>query len=221
MQSSLYQAIFEHIVCEIDKGVRIYRYAPRRRLVHPALIEQAERFFANTGANIRFGSENSYAPNTDRITIRPRERCKDEARYFKTACHELIHWTAAPSRLNRVLDQPKSWPNSARRSCAPILKSPPTSSPIARPILKPTLPSRPSRTRSPSQRVTRGRSRRLSSEFPYLRKGTRRPARRSLGSRRAWAAPRRFAAPAPQNSKNKSPHTPGLGRSPRSRLGRG
>jgi len=67
-------------------------------------IENAERFFAATGATIRHGGNQAfYSPTVDFVQMPPRETFKDAEAYSATLAHELTHWTAHPSRLAREL----------------------------------------------------------------------------------------------------------------------
>lgn len=69
-----------------------------------ARIEQAETFFAATGATVRHGGNRAfYAPSADRIQMPPRESFITAESYCATLAHELTHWTAHPSRLERQL----------------------------------------------------------------------------------------------------------------------
>jgi antirestriction protein ArdC len=66
------------------------------------LIEDAERFFAATGAVIRHGGDKAYyAPALDVIQLPVPEAFRDAESYAATKAHELTHWTKHPSRLNR------------------------------------------------------------------------------------------------------------------------
>lgn len=66
------------------------------------LIENAERFFAATGALIRHGGNRAYyAPGPDMIQLPPLEAFKDAESYAATKAHELTHWTKHESRLHR------------------------------------------------------------------------------------------------------------------------
>ena len=73
-----------------------------------ARIEQAERFFANTKADIRTGGNRAYyAIEADYIRI-PRLECfRDSESHAATLAHELTHWTRHPSRLNREFGRKK------------------------------------------------------------------------------------------------------------------
>ncbi len=65
-------------------------------------IDAAERFFAQTGANIRHGGNQAYyAIGTDHVQMPPFECFRDAESYCATLAHELTHWTRHPARLNR------------------------------------------------------------------------------------------------------------------------
>lgn len=65
-------------------------------------VEHADRFFANTKAEIRQGGNQAYyAIGSDHVQM-PRYECfRDPESYCSTLAHELTHWTRHPSRLNR------------------------------------------------------------------------------------------------------------------------
>ncbi len=66
------------------------------------LIENAETFFAATGAVIRHGGNNAfYAPGPDVIQLPHPEAFRDAESYAATKCHETIHWTKHKTRLDR------------------------------------------------------------------------------------------------------------------------
>lgn len=66
------------------------------------LIENAERFFAATGATIRHGGNQAYyAPGPDVIQLPPPESFEDAESYAATKAHELVHWTKHETRLDR------------------------------------------------------------------------------------------------------------------------
>ncbi len=69
-------------------------------------IEQADRFFRNTGAVIRHGGNQAfYAPGPDVIQMPPFETFKDAASYYATLSHETTHWVAHESRVGRDLSR--------------------------------------------------------------------------------------------------------------------
>jgi antirestriction protein ArdC len=66
------------------------------------LIEEAESFFAATGAAFRHGGNMAfYAPGPDVIQLPIPEAFKDAESYAATKAHELTHWTKHKSRLDR------------------------------------------------------------------------------------------------------------------------
>lgn len=74
-------------------------------------IECAEALMAATGAQIGIGGDTAfYMPTADRIQLPPQQVFHDQVDYYRTALHELGHWTGHPSRLDR--DQ-KGAPRSA------------------------------------------------------------------------------------------------------------
>ena len=67
-------------------------------------IGQADRFFANTGADLRHGGDRAfYAPTPDYVQLPPFIAFKDAESYYATLAHELTHWTKHPTRLDRNL----------------------------------------------------------------------------------------------------------------------
>lgn len=67
-------------------------------------IEHAERYFANTGADIRHGGSSAYyRPSQDFIQMPDLQAFRDKEAYYATLAHESAHWTKHPSRLNRDL----------------------------------------------------------------------------------------------------------------------
>lgn len=72
-------------------------------------IEQAERFFNNTRADIRTrGNQAYYAIERDYIRMPRIESFRDAESYAATLAHELTHWTRHSSRLNREFGR-KKW----------------------------------------------------------------------------------------------------------------
>jgi antirestriction protein ArdC len=66
------------------------------------LLQNAERFFAATGATFRHGRNMAYyAPGPDLIQLPLPEAFRDAQSYAATKAHELTHWTKHESRLNR------------------------------------------------------------------------------------------------------------------------
>jgi antirestriction protein ArdC len=74
-----------------------------------ARIEQAEQFFANTKAEVRYGGNRAYyALEADYVRMPPFETFRDAESHTATLAHELTHWTRHASRLNRDLGR-KKW----------------------------------------------------------------------------------------------------------------
>jgi antirestriction protein ArdC len=72
-------------------------------------IEHAERFFANTKADIRYGGNRAYyAIEADYVRMPPFETFRDSESHAATLAHELTHWTRHTSRLNREFGR-KRW----------------------------------------------------------------------------------------------------------------
>ncbi|MCX7422663.1 MAG: zincin-like metallopeptidase domain-containing protein [Planctomycetia bacterium] len=72
-------------------------------------IEQADAFFANTKADIRYGGNRAYYQiTTDFVRMPPFETFRDAESHAATLAHELTHWTRHASRLNRELGR-KVW----------------------------------------------------------------------------------------------------------------
>jgi antirestriction protein ArdC len=87
---------------QID-GLPARYYAQAERTLHTAeRVERAERFFGNTGADIRHGGAMAYyAPASDCVQMPAFESFRDAESYYATLAHELTHWTKHPSRLAR------------------------------------------------------------------------------------------------------------------------
>jgi antirestriction protein ArdC len=87
---------------QID-GLPSSYYAKAEQPVHPIKrIEQAERFVAHTGADVRHGGGMAYySPAGDFVQMPPRTSFRTAEAYYGTLCHELTHFTRHPSRLNR------------------------------------------------------------------------------------------------------------------------
>ncbi len=91
---------------QIDGLPEHYYSRPEIVLDPIARIEQADRFFRNTGAVIRHGGNQAfYAPGPDVIQMPPFETFKDAASYYATLSHEATHWTADENRVGRDLSR--------------------------------------------------------------------------------------------------------------------
>jgi antirestriction protein ArdC len=87
---------------QID-GLPARYYAQADRPPHPIdRVERAERFFANTAADIRHGGGAAYySPAADVVQMPPFETFRHAEGYYATLAHELTHWTRHRSRLAR------------------------------------------------------------------------------------------------------------------------
>lgn len=95
--------------CQVD-GLpdRYYELAavPRETVER---IEQADRFFAATGAEVRTGGNRAYYTiEGDYIQLPPIECFVDSESHAATLAHEATHWTRHRSRLDRDLGR-KRW----------------------------------------------------------------------------------------------------------------
>jgi len=89
-------------VAQIEGLPAYYNAQPEAKTEKLELIQDAERFFAATGAVIRHGGDKAYyAPTLDVIQLPVPEAFRDAESYAATKAHELTHWTKHPSRLNR------------------------------------------------------------------------------------------------------------------------
>jgi len=68
------------------------------------IIFEAEALIAATEADFRIGGDRAfYAPSADFIQVPPQPAFFEQINYYRTAFHELGHWTGHSSRLNRDL----------------------------------------------------------------------------------------------------------------------
>ena len=72
---------------------------PERELIH-----EAEALIAATKADFRIGGDQAfYVPSEDFIRIPHQTSYADQINYYRTAFHELGHWTGHKTRLDRNL----------------------------------------------------------------------------------------------------------------------
>jgi len=77
-------------------------------------IENAESFFAATGAKIEHGGNRAfYRPTDDFVQMPNFESFRDAGAYYATLAHECTHWTAHKSRLDRRFDGGKRFGGQA------------------------------------------------------------------------------------------------------------
>lgn len=81
---------------------------PEAMTIAPVLLEardimpRAEELIAAAGADFRIGGANAYyAPDRDYVQVPPRQAFADQINWYRTALHELGHWTGHPTRLGR------------------------------------------------------------------------------------------------------------------------
>jgi antirestriction protein ArdC len=65
-------------------------------------IPHAEALIAATGADFRIGGDRAfYAPALDLVVVPPQQAYPEQINWYRTALHELGHWTGHRSRLDR------------------------------------------------------------------------------------------------------------------------
>jgi antirestriction protein ArdC len=68
------------------------------------IVPEAEALIGATGADFRMGGDQAfYVPSEDFIRIPNQTAYPDQINYYRTAFHELGHWTGHKSRLDRSL----------------------------------------------------------------------------------------------------------------------
>jgi antirestriction protein ArdC len=68
------------------------------------IVPEAEALIAATGADFRIGGDQAfYVPSEDFIRIPHKTAYTDQINWYRTAFHELGHWTGHKSRLDRSL----------------------------------------------------------------------------------------------------------------------
>jgi antirestriction protein ArdC len=87
---------------QID-GLPAHFLAPAAPRLDPVQrIDHAERFFATTGATVRYGGDRAYySISTDHVQMPHFEAFRDAESFYATLAHEETHWTRHSSRLNR------------------------------------------------------------------------------------------------------------------------
>jgi antirestriction protein ArdC len=87
---------------QIDGLPEHYYAKAEPRLGTMQRIDQAEAFFAGTGAAIRYGGTMaSYNVSQDFVQMPPFEAFRDAESFYSTLGHETVHWTRHESRLDR------------------------------------------------------------------------------------------------------------------------
>jgi antirestriction protein ArdC len=87
---------------QID-GLPEHFYArPEPKQTEIERMETVDRFFEQTGADIRHGGDRAYyAPSTDHVQMPMTAAFRDSESYNATLAHEMTHWTKHPARINR------------------------------------------------------------------------------------------------------------------------
>lgn len=85
-------------------------------------VPVAEALIAATGADFRIGGAKAfYSPGGDYVQVPPQPAFHHQIDYYRTALHELGHWTGHASRLGRDLSHPFGSPEYAREElCAEL-----------------------------------------------------------------------------------------------------
>ena len=66
------------------------------------IIPHAEALIRATGADFRIGGDKAYyAPSGDFVAVPPQPAFRDQVNFYRTAYHELSHWTGHRTRLDR------------------------------------------------------------------------------------------------------------------------
>lgn len=66
------------------------------------VVPHIEALIAATGADFRIGGDKAhYVPALDYVRVPPQPAFPRQIDYYRTALHELSHWTGHPTRLNR------------------------------------------------------------------------------------------------------------------------
>ncbi|UUL82557.1 zincin-like metallopeptidase domain-containing protein [Sphingomonas qomolangmaensis] len=88
------------------------------------IVPVAEALIAATSADFRIGgAEAYYAPAQDYVRVPPQPAFRHQIDYYRTALHELGHWTGHPSRLARDLSNPFGSEGYAREELVAELAS--------------------------------------------------------------------------------------------------
>ncbi len=94
-------SVFNVAQCDgLPEGLNV----ARESLPDCEIVPHAEALIAATGADFRVGGDQAfYAPSEDFIRIPHQSSFVDQINYYRTAFHELGHWTGHKTRLERSL----------------------------------------------------------------------------------------------------------------------
>ena len=88
------------------------------------LVPVAEALISASGADFRIGGgEAFYSPGGDYVQVPPQPAFRHQIDYYRTALHELGHWTGHASRLGRDLSNPFGSAGYAREELVAELAS--------------------------------------------------------------------------------------------------
>ncbi|MDT8760556.1 zincin-like metallopeptidase domain-containing protein [Sphingomonas psychrotolerans] len=88
------------------------------------LMPVAEALISASGADFRIGgAEAFYSPGGDYVQVPPQPAFRHQIDYYRTALHELGHWTGHASRLGRDLSNPFGSAGYAREELVAELAS--------------------------------------------------------------------------------------------------
>jgi antirestriction protein ArdC len=88
------------------------------------IVPVAEALIAACGADFRIGgAEAYYAPDADYVRVPPQPAFRHQIDYYRTALHELGHWTGHATRLARDLSNPFGSAGYAREELVAELAS--------------------------------------------------------------------------------------------------
>jgi len=92
--------VFNVAQCE---GLRSGLAADPEPLPEREVVPVAEALIAASGADFRIGGDRAfYVPSHDYIQVPPQPAFFEQINYYRTALHELTHWTGHASRLARL-----------------------------------------------------------------------------------------------------------------------
>ncbi|WP_217578598.1 zincin-like metallopeptidase domain-containing protein [Mesorhizobium sp. GbtcB19] len=91
--------VFNVAQCE---GLPEHLYSNAEPLPEREIIPQAEALMHASGADIRIGGDRAfYSAACDFVQLPPQPAFFEQVNYYRTALHELGHWTGHPARLAR------------------------------------------------------------------------------------------------------------------------
>ncbi len=74
----------------------------RQALALGGHVRRGEKGIAATGADFRIGGDMAfYSPSHDFVAVPPQQAYPEQINFYRTALHELGHWTGHPRRLDR------------------------------------------------------------------------------------------------------------------------